>query len=338
MNIRRWWSLNPVYSYTNDLADPSHFAPTKEPVNQIVAWNGPSLPQRATAHWNYIPTAWTSADAFSFVQSFDQNDVHIAMRTPYTAEHQEMSLATLKEMPGVQLLTAGTSPGGVPLRIVLVTEPSPDEEALRRKPCVLIYAREHANEQDSSWVVDGAIRFLVSGTPQANEARLRANFLLIPLLDPDGAQSGAYERITGKFVDSQLSPPEARSYIQFFRTWMKSGRRLDVVINLHNVESSESPHLICAQMEDDNGRLRDCVAFHNVILNEVVGSQFYVRAVAYRTGYTPTRLSGWLAREYGALAMPYEANVQQAVRHLTLDETRELGRILVSASAKYVAR
>jgi hypothetical protein len=49
VNLTRWKTLNPVYSYTADLSDPAAFTTvaTRSPGRLTEAWNGPPLPQTA---------------------------------------------------------------------------------------------------------------------------------------------------------------------------------------------------------------------------------------------------------------------------------------------------
>ena len=50
--------------------------------------------------------------------------------------------------------------------------------------------RQHAWEAGSSWVADGAIRFLLSDAADAARLRDRAIFQIFPMADPDGVADG----------------------------------------------------------------------------------------------------------------------------------------------------
>src|SRR5690606_2402445 len=117
-----------------------------------------------------------------------------ALKVPYTPAYNEAYLATLKDRDGVEVIEVGRSKKNRPLRVVKIGTGDP-----KVTPCVLIYAREHANEQDSSWAARGAIEHLLADTPGSQRLRSQFTFLIIPMLDPDGAAKGRYDSITSRF-------------------------------------------------------------------------------------------------------------------------------------------
>jgi hypothetical protein len=189
---RRWWSLNPVYSELNDLSDLNGFQSIRA-VNEVahtVSWNGSLLPDTSSQRWHFISGVWQSdTDALSFVQRFEGDHVYVAMKVPYLPSYNEHYIASLAGRPGLRVHEIGTSSNGHPLQIVEIGSAD-----AKTTPCVLLYAREHADEQDSSWVAQGCIDFLSGDSTEAAQMRSTCTFLVIPLLDPDGANAGVYER------------------------------------------------------------------------------------------------------------------------------------------------
>ncbi|KAG5446019.1 Cytosolic carboxypeptidase 2 [Clonorchis sinensis] len=61
-----------------------------------------------------------------------------------------------------------------------------------KKRCVVITARVHPGETQSSWMVQGLIDFLVSENPDAELLRSNFVFKIIPMLNPDGVIVGNY--------------------------------------------------------------------------------------------------------------------------------------------------
>src|SRR5690606_26294936 len=153
--------LNPVYSELTDLDDPAGFvSETPADARPQIAPNGPLLPDTRGQQWHFISAVWVSGDnTLSMVHTFEQDVIHVAMRYPYTPGYNEVFMASLAGHRAVQVFTVGHSSGGQPLQILKI---GGDDEADRQRPCVLLYGREYATSHDTSWVVEGAARFLLS--------------------------------------------------------------------------------------------------------------------------------------------------------------------------------
>lgn len=331
VNLGKWHSLNPVYSYCTSLDDLSAFEATEGKADPVAAFNGPLLPDTSGQQWHYIPDVWTEGKTrLSFVHHFEHNG-YVAMRVPYTPSLNERLMASLEGNPYAQVFTIGHTPQGRPLQILKV---GGSEEDDKTRPCVLIYGREHASEHDTSWVVEGAARYLLSDDQEAMSLRKRVTFLLIPVFDPDGAAMSLYEHRSGMFR-VRNAPPEVLSYATWFERWVDAGKRLDVAISLHNVESGEGEHLFC--VFTDPGRHDPCQQLHRVVLQQFEDDQTYKARSRAGTGYVTTQLAGYLGYYFGPLPLLYEANSQEKGRHLTLAETRDLGRRLTRACGLYLS-
>jgi hypothetical protein len=315
------------------------------------AKNGPLIPDTSGQKWHYLENvsygrsgggnllqgnllggrhAVLGGGIMSFEETFEQDNVFVSMRFPYTYGYNEAFLTELaQDFPWVKVHNVGKSKEGRNLRVVQIGE-GVDREG-KQKPTVVVYAREHGNEHDTSFAAEGAIRFLVSDEDAAIEARLNLCFIVIPLLDPDGASGGKYNNITESyFFGDQI--PEALAYSAWFKKWMDDGNRLDLILNLHNVRSFGSPHLFCPEIEPQ--RFADFQTFHQFVMKELSG--FEIRKDPSQRGNQLFRLGGWLKNYYGPLCVPYELNTQAPSRHLTMNETRQMGVGLVVAAVKYL--
>jgi hypothetical protein len=338
--LNKWWSLNPVWSGLASIDDPATFhkvtSDKKYPAMQ--AYNGPQLPDTSAQNWHYISDVWSTdqqpdkTGTYCFVRTYDTDGEYLAMRPPYTPKYNEAYLKSLEGRPGVKVIEVGKSKQGRPLHIVQIGEGDP-----KSVPCVVMYAREHASEQDTSWVVQGAIDFVVSDTIESRRMREKFTFLAIPLLDPDGAAAAQYESITQRFLYDGDEGPEARCYAGFLAQWVDSGRRLDLVINLHNVESSEQCHLSCPRMEPGTGRLVQCEAFHALVIAAGQRAELNVSPKPWGYGYASFRLGGYMSKFYGTLHMPYEINSQDKARHLRLNGLSHIGTLLIEATTAFFA-
>jgi len=357
--IGKWKTLNPVYTYADDLADLKNFVSVLPQVKRdpIKAGNGPLLPDDSGQHWKWIANVEVDeANKTLILRQRFLGDTWVAMRPPFTPDYMDTLALDLERHPNVTVHTLypnytlsledKTNQGlqekfrrKTPARRPYVVQIG---NAHQRKPCILLYAREHADEHDTSWVAEGAIRFLLSNHPKAREARTRAVFLIVPLLDPEGAVHSIYSRITHNFIGAYIKTSETLAYAEFFHEWVNAGNRLDICFNLHNVESKEAAHFTSAYMEPEKsdkhpqGRYEHCVALHKMIRSTMKEGDIDVSAGAWAKRYGVGRLGEFAREFYGTLHMPYEVNSQAPRRHLTLFELRSVGAYMTIASVKYL--
>ncbi|KAH7693976.1 zinc carboxypeptidase, partial [Aphelenchoides avenae] len=123
---------------------------------------------------------------------------YIAYHFPYTYSYLQATLeswlarcsanssiyARLDHLPSTTL--AGNS---VP--VVTVTAPGTAAELADRE-IVVLSARVHPGESNSSWIMHGVLRFLLSESPKAVKAREQFVFKLVPMLNPDGVINGSH--------------------------------------------------------------------------------------------------------------------------------------------------
>jgi len=335
--LMSWTTVNPLYAYVEDLAALPTLA--SEPVENPQARrgrNGPQLPDTRGQPWHYIENVSTRGGAtggvYSFEQTFEKDTAFVAMRAPYLPSYNDNLFAELQKHPLAKMVKLGATKEGRPLWLTQIGE-AREADGGAARATVLVYAREHGNEHDTSFVAEGALQFLLSDTPEAKAIREKYCFLVIPLLDADGCASGVYENVVDDFF---WGSPGAESLVlsAWFKQWMDAGNRMDIVFNLHNSVSNGLPHLMAAEFEPRRARANHCVALNTRIAEDLKG--FSVARNPYQTGYSRFRLGGWLQEYYNALYMPYEINSQEPRRHLTMREMREMGAGMVRASAVYL--
>ncbi|XP_054999544.1 cytosolic carboxypeptidase 4 [Sorex araneus] len=104
-------------------------------------------------------------------QSVDPRQVYFRRETLCrTLGENACPLVTITAMP--------EGPGGAHL------------DQLRQRPCHVLTARVHPGESNASWVMKGALEFLVSSDPVAQLLRETFIFKLVPMLNPDGVING----------------------------------------------------------------------------------------------------------------------------------------------------
>jgi hypothetical protein len=231
------------------------------------------------------------------------------------------------------VIDIGKTPGGRTLHVIKVS--TGGEEGEKSHPCVLMYAREHADEHDSSWLVTGALRRVIATDEVAKNLRARVTFLFIPILDMDAAAKCQHQGIILTFR-AGTSSEESRSYANFFHAWVAAGKRLDVVLNLHNVESSEGSHMTWVLPTDQQTK-ELAQSLHDAFRSDLNARGFNVAPNPWQMGTFPLRLVTWLGDNFGSIALPYETNSQQPDRHLSQAEFEAMGGAIAVRSASFFA-
>jgi hypothetical protein len=334
---RKWTTLNPVYAYIDDLNAEEAYrseAPP-QPHRHTLGFNGTFLPDTRGQQWHFVSDVWTEGTNTCWVMRFERDSAYVAMRPPFMPAYGERYLAQVAANPYAAVAAVGRSQQGRALQLLRIGDDP--EEAQKSRPCIVIYAREHPSETDSSWLAQGAAQWLLSAEPAAAELRRRVTFLIIPVLDPDGCATAMFSNMTDTFFVNR-GLPESHAFANWFRQWVDAGGRLDLVLNLHNQESLESQHLMCYTIDPPPpaGRRDECLAVHNAIVRHFASTPYIVEPRPRLERIYATRLGSFLALSYGPLHLSYEANCQAPPRHLTLADLREIGRLLAEAAAMHV--
>lgn len=133
-----------------------------------------------------LQTYYTMTFTYDFEEPNDR--VQFAYCIPYT--YTKM-LEMIKEVNGYESLKCETiwrTLSGLPVPLLQITD---FNEPSYNKKVVLVTARIHPGESNSSHVCDGFIRFLVSEEKPV-ELLQKYHFFIIPMLNPDGVVAGNY--------------------------------------------------------------------------------------------------------------------------------------------------
>jgi hypothetical protein len=176
---------------------------------------------------------------------FDRGTVWIARFYPYTFTDLERYLSTVKHSPYVDIQVPGYSQQGKPIYLMKITDP---DVPVSEKKRILIHARTHPAETPPSFLIEGMIRFLLSGDREAAAMLARFEFHIFPMQNVDGVIAGNY-RSTPKsenlevmwLFDSanplELSgaiPPEVAILHRYAKKLMTDGGPpVSVALNLH---------------------------------------------------------------------------------------------------------
>ncbi len=221
-----------------DLAGEYNFHPGTHPVNKntrpVYSYDG--------KHWTTFKTVeWDERLLILRLRLTPKHSTFwIAHVPPYTNGMLADLLAHFRGNPDLRQAVAGKSVGGRDILLLTVTASDAPDTG---KKTVWLLARQHAWEASTTWVLEGALRFLLSADPAA--ARLRRGFVfrLIPIADPDGVARGGVRFNANGYdvnrnwdaVDPKLMP-EIAALRRSLLEWVDGGRRIDLFLALHDQE------------------------------------------------------------------------------------------------------
>jgi len=361
-DVSKWKGLRPVMTYADPTQYASYVGYTKRADGHWIsddpftgadapdAGTGPvpqqtTIPMEVAAQfltpdgiawypWREVDEARAlpGVNVFRMTHTFALPTATLAMRVPYPYGYEQACRERVNaaNLPGVTIDALGKTPGKRELAIMRL-EPPDVQTAPKDRPTVLMYAREHATEPDGCWVVDGALRWLISDDPDAKVARQQCDWLLISLLDPDEAAQSSY---SGGDLFQAIAPirPEALAYATYLIKWVDAGHQLALTINIHNVECNEGPNLF----NPFTNRIRE---------KEIGALNAHLWGIAQQAGYTTgqpgwamvglanARLSGWCFQKFRTLDLFYEVNGRAPSSRLMPWRLQQLGRILGQQAA-----
>ena len=332
----KWKTLNPVYCHSIDLSELKNFEshPPEKTAKPVKAPNGPLLPDTTGEQWHFIENVTYEKGRLTLIHNYEADAVSIAMRPPYTPAYGANYADSLRGREHVIVHDIGITPEGRPLQVIQIG--GEDEKSLREKPCLLIYAREHADEHDGSWVVQGAIEYLLLEETAGARIRNFLTLLVIPIYDPDGAAQSTYHRIVDGFGPN-VRIPECDQYMKFFMNWLNQGNRVDLVVDLHNVESSEAPHLSFGSYPKRSETMSKAMQYlHTLIQAQMESFGFKSPKSSWGGDNYFLRMTSIFQYQFSAPWILYEVNSQAPQRHLTTAELRIMGAIMVETISKYL--
>lgn len=132
-----------------------------------------------------------------FTYKFEQPDtVYFAHAFPYTYTDLQAYLQSLQMDERISQFTRRkllcATIAGNRCDVLTITARSNDIEESIEKPAVIISARIHPGETNSSFAMHGFIEYIVADTVEARALRQRFVFKVVPMLNPDGVVHGNY--------------------------------------------------------------------------------------------------------------------------------------------------
>ena len=123
--------------------------------------------------------------------------------------------------------------------VITSKDKDPNSQKAKAKRGILISARVHPGESNSSWMMKGVIDFLTGHSAEAKALRDHFVFKIIPILNPDGVINGNYRcSLSGQDLNRRWKAPNKQLHpINFMvkrmvRSFMKE-REIVMYCDLH---------------------------------------------------------------------------------------------------------
>jgi hypothetical protein len=292
-------------------------------------------------HWRTVPEVkWDDKTKEATIRLCPERDtIWVAHQPPYTHRRLLSLLEQINRSADAQIEVIGKTVQGRDLHLITVTDAATPD---RDKVTVWLQARQHAWESGTSYVMEGALRFITSDDPDAQSLRRKVVFKFTPMVDPDGCAGGQIRFNANGFdvnrhwdeVDLRQKRfltlmPEIWYVKKAIRSQVESGRKIRLMVNMHNTETAE----YLQTMADDDASRKLVTTLSDRLIREanfrpsrgpLLGASNDGSAIA-------------LHADYGALVVLMEQRISKDPRtgHSQSPEDRlEFGRKLIRIMAE----
>ncbi|HZE99074.1 MAG TPA: M14-type cytosolic carboxypeptidase [Planctomycetota bacterium] len=156
-----------------------------KPAPACVREDTPPVVSGDTKTWRHLDKISVAGNEATIRFTPDSDAFFVAHIEPYTVTRLERFIAEIRSSANVKDYVFGKSVEGRDLHVLTITEVEPKSGAPK---IVWLLCRQHAWETGTSYVAEGAIRYLL--TDAAAPLRRQLEFRIIPMLDPDGCAAG----------------------------------------------------------------------------------------------------------------------------------------------------
>ena len=140
-----------------------------------------------------------------------------------------------QQSPFVSIDSIGSTVQGRAVWELTISE-NPSSDFYKR---IYIHARTHPGEEESFWVADEIINYLIADTPEAAFIRSNTIFHIVPMHNPDGVELGyARENANGLDIESgwddSILQPEVVALQNRFIELSFAPNPIKVALNMHS--------------------------------------------------------------------------------------------------------
>jgi hypothetical protein len=179
----------------------------------------------------------SASHTFQFTEHFEKEPVWIAYAHPYPTSRIDNFLDRIKSSEYAEINQLAKTKEGRDISLVHITDTDiPEGE----KKTIFILALQHAGEDAGGFMAEGLIQFLLSEEEEAKLARKRFNYLIVPMMNPDGIYNGTsrynmeMEDLNNVWLNDEKEQPEVTGLKKWADSWIAAGNEIDLFIDIHN--------------------------------------------------------------------------------------------------------
>uniref|UniRef100_A0A8B9R5H4 Peptidase M14 domain-containing protein n=1 Tax=Anas platyrhynchos TaxID=8839 RepID=A0A8B9R5H4_ANAPL len=186
-----------------------------------------------------IKTMWAKVDIryFSLTWTFqfphDRDTCYFAHCYPYTYSNLQEYLVDISKDPEkskfCKIRILCRSLAGNIVYVLTITNPPESGNDTKRK-AVILTARVHPGETNSSWIMKGFLDYILGNSHKAQQLRDTFVFKVVPMLNPDGVIVGNHRcSLTGKDLNRKYKCKVKKCYpsIWYTRNMIRSSQTSD---------------------------------------------------------------------------------------------------------------
>lgn len=179
----------------------------------------------------------SASQTFQFSVQFNSEPVWIAYAHPYPTYRLKSVIDRIKTSEFVRVENIAKTREGRDVTLVSITDSQVHGDD---KINILILALQHAGEDAGGYMAEGLIDFLISDNAEAIVARRNFNYMIIPMMNPDGIYNGTsrynmnMEDLNNIWLNDDKVQPEVSGVKNWVETWYADGNEIDLFIDIHN--------------------------------------------------------------------------------------------------------
>ncbi|XP_071809409.1 uncharacterized protein [Asterias amurensis] len=213
---------------------------------------------------NYYSLTWTC------IFPHDNDVCYFAHCYPYTYSDLQDYLQNLTNDPVCskfckQRILCRSLAGNI-VNILTITSPAKNPEDAKMKKAIVLTARVHPGETNSSWMMKGFLDFLTSSSGDAKLLRDTFVFKIVPMLNPDGVIVGNYRcSLAGRDLNRNYKSVLKDSFPSVAHTKLMikkliEEREVAIYCDLHGHSRKQNVFIYgCDNKNNPNRRLRERV-------------------------------------------------------------------------------
>jgi len=268
--------------------------------------------------WFRVPTRYQQGELI-IDHCPEQNSVYYAYFAPYSWERHQDRLAAVQQQPGVQVDTLGCSLDGRELDLVHIGNQTGEHGDARLR--IWVTARQHPGETMAEWLMEGLIdRLLDTADPVRRALLERAEFYLVPNINPDGSVRGHLRtNAVGVNLNREWQAPSLARSPEVYRVLERmQSTGVDLYLDIHGDETLPYNFVAgCAGNPDFSVRMAELErAFTTELLHVSPDFQDQYGYTANQFGAeTLTLASNQVGHRFGCLSLtlelPFKDNAQR---------------------------